>query len=250
MARRARWRRVLVNPVASLALAAVLVADLLCLPDSVYRGGWSTAGRVTSLLLGRPLPQGHPPMGDFIAVREPTGFRRLHPEDDSWDETTRLLAQRPQDMMLFYAVYLEGASGLWAPTRHSRTIRLDSTVGSAVPKKDADALRDQFLDEFGVPSRFGAASLATLIATGTVTESEPVWIGYAHDALALAAFILFVVSLRWVSLGPWSRSARRARALAQERCPRCGYSIRDLPQPKCPECGEVLDWPVRAAAPP
>lgn len=221
-------------------LAALLVADLLCLPDSVYRGGYSAAGRATSLLLGRALPQGDPPMGDFIAVREPTGFRRLHPEEDSWDETTRLLAQRPQDMVLFSAMYHEGSFGVWAPTRHSRAIRLDSTVGSGIPKAEADALRARFLDEFGFPARFSAASRATLVAGGTAAESGVVWSGYAHDAAALMALALLILSLGWVSLGPWSRSSRRARAMARARCPRCGYSIRALPEPRCPECGEAL----------
>ncbi|MCP3902024.1 MAG: hypothetical protein GY715_00185 [Planctomycetes bacterium] len=38
----------------------------------------------------------------------------------------------------------------------------------------------------------------------------------------------------------WSDAHWRARALAQHRCPWCGYSTRGLTDHRCPECGEGL----------
>jgi hypothetical protein len=151
-------------------------------------------------------------------------------------------------MVQFIATYTEGESGFWAPTHHERRVRLISTVGSAIPPAAAATLRDSFLSEFGFPSRLTPAARAALTATGLGHDERPVWSGYVHNVLSLVALALLVISLRWVPDAiSGGRAARRARSLAQERCPRCGYSIRDLPEPKCPECGEALEWSPQTA---
>lgn len=68
--------------------------------------------------------------------------------------------------------------------------------------------------------------------------SKSVPIGYAHNALALSMFVLFIWgSWRFLTAGS---AILKLRQIAAHHTCLCGYDIRGLPSLTCPECGRIL----------
>ncbi len=80
-----------------------------------------------------------------------------------------------------------------------------------------------------LPNRFNTALT-------TDRYSTPIWSGYLHNAAALTALTLFLLSLRWIP-----GTVRRWR-VRDGCCPSCRYSLAGLPPHAraCPECGSPL----------
>jgi hypothetical protein len=229
-------RTLIVNPVASTVLLLLLMGSLASLPHARGPGG-STIGE----FIRRDLPtdvrstwSSYTP--ERYIVREPAGLRAIDPDSESWDELSRIIDQRPRDVA--HARYHDESyrTGFWAETRvvHRNYIQLSPMAGDWTPDEEARAraLMLRELKDEQPPDRD-----AVLTAAG-YSSTTILWSGYLHNTAALAAFILFVLSLRWIpDTRRRLRAKRRDRALARGLCPSCGYSIKDLPAGPCPECG-------------
>jgi hypothetical protein len=213
----------------------MLVADVILLPDAESHGGRSVVGGLVGALLASRRGSSDPMYVTALFVREGGGFRRLDPDDGSWDEAARLIQERPEDAALFQLMKSAGRVGLWAPTALRTVLRLTSDIGSSFTREEAGALRTRFIGEQS--GSFDATSGFDLLTKEVVITRTPLWRGYGHNLLALVVFGAFAYSLGWI---PEIKARRRRCALAAGRCPRCGYAITGLPGARCPECGEAL----------
>jgi NAD-dependent dihydropyrimidine dehydrogenase PreA subunit len=62
----------------------------------------------------------------------------------------------------------------------------------------------------------------------------PLWMPLVSLA-AWPAYLGFAAGRRWLRL------RRTRRAMAEDRCVRCGYDVRFLERNRCPECGERFE---------
>lgn len=228
-------RRVVVHPVTTILLAGSLVASYLSLSYSPLSGGSGFKGFVERKLASYARSTVHWGDSRLYVIREPQGFRTIDPELESWDELSRIIDQRPRDVA--EAVYSDRRfrSGFWAPTRrtHDVRIRLMPMAGEWTLQEEAQV------------RRLFAAALSgerhvepAVLTPAGLTTSTIIWTGVAHNAAALTAFALLILSLAWI---PESvrrfRARKRERAIARGVCPNCGYVVRGLPDGVCPECG-------------
>jgi hypothetical protein len=246
---RASIRRLLLNPLASLVLLGVLAADAALLPaDTTEWMGpgtwrwvrhWNTAG-FGMHDNGGPIA--------WFAIREGSELRLTHPNEVSWDEVTRLLSERPGDVLGIACAGARRRTGLWAPTREHETVRIELRYGSGFTPRERERARALFIDTVIAPAWRAPADgddpqspeRLDHLRRGDVEATRVLWGGHVHNAASLLALLAALYSLQWVPRAPaWLRARRHARALARARCPQCGYSITGLPGNRCPECGRT-----------
>lgn len=250
------WARKWVqNPVVTLVVGVALLWSLLTLPRAWYEGQ-STVGdwlaRAVPIL--RSHSRGNPMHLSVYALREGGAFRVLDPDSDSWDEASRVMTQRPEDVYAVdYFPRTDVPTGFYAPTRLVTTRLVSITpIGRDVRDPTGDT-RDAILSAFyGFLTRAGGgrwAQDAAALRAGNVEERRTDRMGYFHDVLAAVGLMVFLYSLAWIPRTPaYLATTRRQRALARGRCPHCGYSIVGLREPVCPECGR--SWDVTGEDPP
>lgn len=234
-------RRWVQNPVVTLCLGGALVASAL----NVYNAYTVSTrfGRVK-----RMGTAGHP----IWAVRQSEGFVVRDPDNESWDEMTKVIRDRPQDAIhLLYSnpeppVY----EGFYAPTRAVYTWHVSVTPvrGESldlVAPPNGDEARAAFVAWWAQQPEGPPADVVNRLVTENVIRTEVRWSGYLHNSLALLGLILFLYSLAWIPrVGPYLTRTRAQRRLARGCCPHCNYSIAGLPEPVCPECGK--GWNITA----
>jgi len=191
----------------------------------------------------------HPAFSQVFAVREATGFVIKDPDNESWDEVTRLLDDRPWDVYrVQYRLDHVDRIGFYAPTieNHLWFVTVGTFSSSANGFEVSEPLiRGAFVSWAERDRQLMPALGAQLKAVGFAEERAVIPIGYLHNTLAASALLLFFYSLSWVPRAPAYLAATRAqRRLALGRCPYCNYSIVGLPEPVCPECGR--GWNVTA----
>lgn len=231
---RAWSRRWVQNPVVTLFLGGALVASA----SNVYNA-YTVATRFGRVK--RTGGAGHP----IWIVRQGEGFAIRDPDNESWDEMTKVIRDRPQDaIQLRYSrpdppVY----EGFYAPTRAVYTWRVSVTPvrGESldlVPPPNGGEARAAFVRWWAQQEDGPPPDVVNRLLAEDFTRTEVRWSGYVHDAAALGAFVLFLYSLAWIPRAPSYLARTRAqRRLARGRCPHCEYSIEGLPEPVCPECG-------------
>lgn len=212
------------------------------------------AGEVRLVVLTNPVARGllaragaaDPPRAPELTasayfVRDGEAIRRLDPDRESWDEASRVIDERPGDMLVLVYSGRREHSGLWAPTRldeQHAIVASDRLPGRTFTPAQRDQARARFAAEL---ARDLGAHVEGALAAGAHTGRRLLWAGYAHNLLTLAALAGLVCSARWVPEA-WARrqARRRARALAAGRCPRCAYPVAGLQAARCPECAEPL----------
>lgn len=239
------------NPAATLVLGAALLLDARAVAPT---SGLLALARAAAGILEPGRGHHVRPRVSVYAVREPGGIRLADPDNESWDEMTRLLRTRPRDVTRVEVWMTSGRGGAWAPTSDTRSVRMwfepmgapGTADGPLTPDEQAELRRRVALDLLPGSSLIDPRD-ARALALADVRVVRTLWAGYAHNALALALLAAFLNSLRWLPRAPgWWRRLRAARATARGRCPACGYSTRGLASPTCPECGESLSGPVRS----
>ena len=242
-------RALLVNPVIMFfsAFYAIIMPIGTALQQPSVAGWWLNRGQGPNL----PIPGVTGPEGVAARffVREPDGLRMLDPNNQSWDEATRVLAERPGDVLQLTFSRQTRAWGWWSPFLEFTTLSIDADPtlpGRTFTPAQREEARHRFLDDFGLGYLEPIGRLAGM-RRGERNFTRVIWSGVRTNLTWLLAVAAFVYSLRWF---PERRSARRRELLDRHLCPRCGYSTRGLPEPKCPECGETLDWPARAPSSP
>ncbi len=243
----------LANPVATIALFLFLWIDATVIsqhhPSHSTLIGWLRAAFPG--FEARRTTGPHPIWSSF-AVREPEGFRLIDPDNESWDEATRLLARRHDDVVQITLWRFITTEGFWAPTRRVAVTRLMITsMSSRLPSDGLASLRTPLMALSPAPHILIRDALASALGVADIRTEDVLWFGYVHSGAALLALLGLVYSLQWVPRAPaWFRARRQARAERAGRCPRCGYSIAGLPEARCPECGEDLTPSLALRVPP
>ncbi|MFM9995840.1 MAG: hypothetical protein ACKVU4_08570 [Phycisphaerales bacterium] len=248
---RPKWLQILhaalVNPIATVALALLLCADAASIANRY--GHRSRSAIVDSLCDVLPFV---PPRVRWTpaaqqrwvsyGVREPSGLRLIDPDNDSWDEATKLLAERPDDVITFTFRHSSWKKGLWAVSRETTRTHFEfMPMGADFTAEEKTTLRRLIVEQVLLPRELIDASIAPALIASDLESEKTIWSGRAHTSFALLAFLALVYSLCWVPRAPsWLRERRIARALACGRCPTCGYNILGLPGFTCPECGKPI----------
>lgn len=189
------------------------------------------------------LADGHPP----------DDFRLIDVEAESWDEMSKIVVDRPADVIECSLDYGQGLEGLFGATRRVTygNVRMQLwTATNTFTKKDIQEARriyvewiTRYRERLGV--LFTDEEWAEL-KNGPVGRVEHLWMGYAHNLLTAPALVVLVYSasvglVPWLVRLPWTlRAWRQERRIGRGECPRCRYAIAGLTEKKCPECGE--EW--------
>ncbi len=238
-------RRRLFHPLTSLILLALLLADSWLIAQPQLLRGYSTAGSfIRNHLLRLNLPTIQPPAPPAaLFIRDPAhpgDFRILRPDEESWDQATRDLRDHPRDCLMVRWRAIAFHDGFWAPTAGLDKHIIELTFGENLSDAERASARRQFVEQSGAAQRLSRADFQTLTTTD-IDRTSSLWLGYLHNAAAIAAALLFLASLRWVPQTPAHiRSRLHSKRLSEGLCPRCSYNLHGLREPKCPECGAAL----------
>ncbi len=237
-------RRRFFHPITSLLLLALLLADVWFLPYHTLMGGYSTAGHfINHQLLNRDYPRGFRRRPQMSIIRSADGLTLKDPDIDSMDAISRARLQEPRDVMDLTYSPVDVRMGFWAPTTHVQKHSILITFGENFTPDQRAAARRMFVEASGAAEQLSFADFQTL-ATTDIDRTTTLWLGYIHNALAVAALILFLLSLRWVPQTPyWIRARIGQRRLSRGLCPRCRYNLHGLRESRCPECGTAIDEP-------
>ncbi len=131
-----------------------------------------------------------------------------------------------------YATNHFGRAGFWALTLYSshRTFSLLTVSGTPLSAADDAQARSMLMSRYPGDAPF---------VTGSDDTRQVLWGGYAHDAGALAALGVVVVSAS--GLRPWWR----ARRIPTGYCRNCRYDLTGNTTGICPECGRAVTLPPR-----
>jgi hypothetical protein len=241
-------RRVLFNPITSLVLLVLLLADAAMLPSSPWAGGVSKAGWfIQEHLRDRGLWRSQPPPPKmaptlFFVRGSGSGFEVLEPEreEGSYDRPTRELRDRPRDVLQMRYSPIQLRSGWWAVTRQLDRHEIKTAFGENFTPEERAATRRQYVERSGALAWLSREDFETL-AVQDIDRTRPIVMGYVHNTVSAVGLVLFLVSLAWVPRIPgWARAWRGRARLAAGRCPGCGYAIAGLPGGVCPECGGAI----------
>ncbi len=233
------------NPITTVALLVALAWAVRSLVVTSAIDA-SAAGRYVRRQLHRGPGEFHRPTiigyGDELYfVREPTGLRIVDPDITSWDEPSRLLRERPQEVLLMHYLAMRLRQGTWGLTEDARAYRLAESLGSSFTPEERQEARRIYLERLAARGQIDSAR-AERLKVADFSEDHLLWRGYAFNIACLAGAIALLYSLRWIPRTPaWFRARHRTQALRRGRCPRCGYTISGLPEPRCPECGETWE---------
>lgn len=241
---RSRLFALIANPIATVLLATLLVADYASMPKGPW---WKDARSSLATAISDTLePQARLEIAPLSALEYPTEAHAVRendtiilidPERESWDRLGSRLQVNPEDVLTLLYRPERQTRGLWAMTTTTETHRISVVRGESFTDEEIEEAKGLFLPL--IEDRWGARE-ALLAAAGHV-ERRILWTGYLHNALSLTALVLLLVSLAWVPRAPaWIRARFTTRALSQGKCPSCGYDISAIAHHTCPECGRPL----------
>lgn len=241
------------NPGTTLICGIVVGGSALSLPGKTLRGGGTLVGSVlnSNPLLLRPLC-GQDLLNwssDAEVIRDGDVYRGVNPNQESWDEMSRLLHERPRDVfsVRYECRWIE--QGIWAPTREGEveTIRVQPYAGT-LATEELIKVRKVAAEYFGKEMNRDMAALGL----GDVAWSRRLTKGYVTNLFVGLCAIGFVLSLGWVP-GAWRLvvGARARGRLRRGQCVTCGYSMAGNASGVCPECGasKVVDNAVKEKDP-
>lgn len=243
---RAWLRRWVANPIASVVLATLLVADGLTLPHE-WRNS-TTAGRAMRDAIGwvfmEARPTGTHVSPDFYVVRGADGMRFIDENTQSWNALSSLLSSGDDPVAECYLRESVFREGFWAFTseHYDRSLRVIPLTGEWT-EADASATRAALFGGSDVPpSVRDRARGWSALATGDSRTSRVRWIGVGHNLLSLMVLVLLMYSVSgwraWFAAHPLSRRSRR---VARGLCLNCGYDLRGVGSGVCPECGHTME---------
>jgi len=101
---------------------------------------------------------------------------------------------------------------------------------------------DDLADEYQILERQYAImydpDVHQLLINGKARWSEPIYAGYAHNALAL--FLLGMTGRGVFGSRRWWRAFKARFRSKKNCCVACGYDLRGLTRGRCPECGVLI----------
>jgi hypothetical protein len=176
------------------------------------------------------------------------GLRIVNPDEQSWDEGSRLLEREPGNVLLVMLHHETRLRGFWTPTRRESMCLMHVEYGSdLLPGERIAAIRvaiDAMQRDRVLPD-----ACARLAREGVERETRTHWPGVWHDVASAILAIAFFASLGWlIEVPSWVRAGRARVRASKGLCPACGYDLRGLEGIGCPECGTVME-PTRSLPP-
>lgn len=241
VSRIARWSRAARRPwVVALGLV-YLAGDLWCIAGrESWR--WSVTGRLVHAVLFGPMARTVVLQHDQAFVILPSTSDQepmvLVPDEQSWDELSRLFQQPHARVVRVLAGYAASPVHVHAraiTTSDWRVVVSDFGQSTTPPPFEADraiaAIRDW---NKTCEARLGLRPID--VDPKCVTTIHP--LGVLHNALSLGVLVITLNALPSVTIGAWLRR-RAARRIARGQCAACGYAFGAAAIGRCPECGEA-----------
>lgn len=241
VARLARGLRAARRPWVVVVGLLYLAGDLWCIAG---RESWrsSVTGRlVHTVLFGR--------MARTVLLRHDQALvilpstpdeepRVVVPNEQSWDEMSRLLEQPDIRVGSVFAGYAAPSKHIHAraiSTNDWRVVVIDFDRRAALSPFETDqaigAIREW---NKTCEARLGLRPID--VDPKCVTTVHP--LGILHNALSLGVLAITLNALPTVTIGAWLRR-RAARRMARGQCVACGYEFGAAAIDRCPECGEA-----------
>ncbi|MBY0111361.1 MAG: hypothetical protein K2Y21_00960 [Phycisphaerales bacterium] len=180
----------------------------------------------------------------LFVIKDSGRFRVEDTDTQSTDGLIAALRRDPDDVLRANISYQRVARGWLDVVRFDDLYELDfRPVGRKNPS-DADvaAARAAVLGWLDSHDQGNKPRIAAALRNPEAARHEWNTPGVVNTAALVLFFVLLLISFAWVPrVVRDRRAARRARAIAQGLCPRCGYALGGLPT--CPECGERLAVP-------
>lgn len=160
----------------------------------------------------------------------------LAPDEQSWDEATRLIGQPGRRVMMVHAFAVAPPPHLHARTTTVvdwRVNVVEHNSGRTASDEDRDwaiaAVRD-----WNKTCEANLGLVPVDVDPKCVTTVHP--LGILHNAVSLVVFVLTLNAVPSVTIGAWRRR-RAARRMARGQCVACGYEFGAATLDRCPECG-------------
>jgi hypothetical protein len=238
---RQELRGLLMNPFTTVLLLFIFGLLVWGLPPKSFMGGGTVVGRILDLNRDpeREFWFSYPQPTSMYIVKETDRFRAIDPDQESWDELSRLSQGRPKDLFEVRYEVFEPLAGFWAPTRRGVTERIVVLPMSGGHSPEVlRAVRAEAVRAFG--RKWGREVSHLTFADRTTSKIRVE--GYVENLLSVIVVGALVLSLGWVPpTWRWVRSRRRQRRVRHGLCPGCGYPLAGLTAGECPECGTGLE---------
>jgi hypothetical protein len=236
------------RPLFTVLLMLVIVADVLLVRRAVRRTDVFGPASSGLSLIGAEIKirNSHDSVYFVIEPTNELGLRVLDLDANSADELVRRMTGDPESLVRGQFVVLRTRWGVVTPwtLRTLHRLRVESVARPNSPTPPSAELQSQVREALARHLEWtGWRQDAALLRSGDADTTGVVVPGVIHDALLVLLLGLWVYSLRWVRR--WFD--RTGRALAQGRCPKCGYDLLAV-KPRggergsgrvkqCPECG-------------
>ncbi len=252
VSRIARWFRAARKPwVVALGLV-YFAGDLWCISGrESWR--WSVTGRLVHTVLfgqvARTALLRHDQAFVILPSTSDEEPRVIVPNEQSWDELSRLIEQPHTRVVSVFAGYAASSEHVHAraiTTSDWRVVVSDFGRSTAPSPFETDralaAIREW---NKTCEARFGLRPID--IDPKHLTTVHP--LGVLHNALSLGVLVITLNALPSVTIGAWLRR-RVARRVALGQCAACGYEFGAAGIERCPECGKArarIDSPPSCA---
>lgn len=236
-----RHIRAIQNPLVTIILLFVLFLSLLSLPDWNDRRGWSVVGCKFSREFRTSSYHRYDMPRSSISTRTYPIAWIIRSKDTlslvSMTEPPGNLLSVSDCEGLAAVTISTGRAGFWAITSDRFDTRFD--LGDRTDRFSSKERRDLRAMAADFATSHQDAWLVPYFKDGDTHRGQTLWLGWLHNAGALAAAIALILSLGWIPNAIRAYLTWRTAHLARQRdlCPNCKYPFAGLPGPICPECG-------------
>lgn len=225
-----------------IAVIAAHAAVITTIPDR----NESLVRRMLSIQIPHPLI-----IGPVILTRPPRSTSPptiLIPMEDSWDAATRALDANKTAPGSTVSIRLtrirQPLLGVFAPwaTRHGTHLWKDApSPGDRFTPAELALVRDAHPDvQQRLDTLYTQAFVTVPMAPGRHTSIKFRPLAFTLDIAATLATLAAILASS--NIHNYTTEARRARRLAKNLCPSCGYNAQGLAT--CPECGTRTNHPA------